>query len=699
MSQRSRPYRVGVDIGGTFVDVAVQDVRDGSISVGKRLSDPADPARSALAAIDEVLRRAGSTLGEVDQVVHATTIGPNTIIQRRGAKSALLITEGFGDLLILQRQVRHSPYDLAYRRYEPLVPRERVFEVPERMRADGEIHRPLDEDAVTVIAKRLLTDGATAVGVCLLHSYVDARHERRIAELLAEHAPGLAISLSSEVAPRVREYERASTTVANAYIQGAFRDYLTSMQRSLTERGFDGGFYIMQANGGLATVEQITRTPIHALESGPAAGAIMAAEHGVRTGAGNVLSFDMGGTTAKAAAAIAGDVGLVSTFEVDRTLMRPGTGIPVMIPSLDLVEIGAGGGSIARTELGIVAVGPQSAGAQPGPACYGKGGQAPTVTDANLALGYLDPDYFNGGDMPLDRAATAEAITRDIGTPLGLDTQPAAWGICEAVTENMADAIRAVSLERGYDPREFALVAFGGSGPLHAARIARALRVPKVLIPQSAGVMSAVGLLAADARFDLSRTLVTTADAAGTLDDIDSVIADLRVEAEEQLAATRLSGERRYLPSVEMRYQGQGHEIEVPLPGAGEGDRLAALLDAFAKRYAQLFGYGDSGAPVEITGIRLTAQVAVPGFHLPEADASRSATPDPDGHRDAYFPEAGGVVSCAVYRRERLSPGDTIAGPAIVEEKESTTVALPGDRVSVDARHNVVIEIGAHTHD
>lgn len=698
MSQQSRPYRVGVDIGGTFVDVAVQDVRDGSISVGKRLSDPADPAQSALAAIDEVLQRSGSTLREVDQVVHATTIGPNTIIQRRGAMSALLITEGFGDLLTLQRQVRHSPYDLAYRRYEPLVPRERVFEVPERLRADGGVHRPLDEDAVTVIAKRLLAEGVTAVGVCLLHSYVDGRHERRIAELLAEHAPGLAISLSSEVAPLVREYERASTTVANAYIQGAFRDYLTRMERSLAERGLDGGFYIMQANGGLATVEQVTRTPIRALESGPAAGAIMAAEHGVRAGAEHVLSFDMGGTTAKAAAAIAGDVGLVSTFEVDRTLMRPGTGIPVMIPSLDLVEIGAGGGSIARTELGIVEVGPQSAGARPGPACYGKGGQSPTVTDANLALGYLDPDYFNGGDLRLDRAATVEAIARGVGTPLGLDTHAAAWGICEAVTENMADAIRAVSLERGHDPREFALVAFGGSGPLHAARIARALRAPKVLIPRSAGVMSAVGLLAADARFDLSRTMVAPVD-AGTLTDVDAVVAELRAEAEEQLAATRLPGERRYLPSVEMRFVGQGHEIDVPLPGVDVGERLAALLEAFGTRYAQLFGYGDSGAPVEITGIRLTAQVAVPGFHLPEAGASRSATPEPYGHRDAYFPEAGGVVPCPVYRRERLSPGDAIAGPAIVEEKESTTVALPGDRISVDARHNVVIEIGAHTHD
>lgn len=693
-----RPYRVGVDIGGTFVDVALQDTRDGSLTVGKQLSDSVDPARSALTAIDEVLRRTECSLAEVDQVVHATTIGPNTIIQRRGARTALLITEGFGDLLVVQRQLRHSPYDLRYRRYEPLVPRELVFEVPERMRSDGTVYRGLDEDAVAAIAKRLLDEGVTAVGVCLLHSYLAPEHERRVGDLLAERAPELAISLSSEVAPLLREYERASTTVANAYIQGAFRDYLGRMQRSLAGGGFAGGFYIMQANGGLATVEQTTRTPIRALESGPAAGAIMATEHGIRSGTDNVLSFDMGGTTAKAAAAVAGSVDLVSSFEVDRTLMRPGTGIPVMIPSLDLVEIGAGGGSIARTSLGIIEVGPQSAGAQPGPACYGHGGTAPTVTDANVVLGYLDPDYFNGGELPLDTEAAERSVRDELAEPLGLQPLEAAWGAHDAVTENMADAIRAVSLERGRDPREFTLVAFGGSGPLHASRIARVLGVPKVLVPVSAGVMSAVGLLAADARFDLSRSIVAPADTE-TLRRLDALLGGLRADAETLLEATGLSGERIYTPTVEMRYLGQGHQIEVPLDDAPGDDRLGSLLEAFARRYAQLYGYGDSGAAVELTGIRLTAQVAVPTLQAPVGAVDQAVPTEPIGHREAYFPEADGVVACPVFRRERLVPGNTIAGPAVIEEKESTTVVLPGDLVSVDSRHNVVIETGGRTND
>ncbi|MGH3662014.1 MAG: hydantoinase/oxoprolinase family protein [Micromonosporaceae bacterium] len=693
-----RPYRVGVDIGGTFVDIVLQDVRDGRLTAAKRLSDPADPASSALAGIDDVLQRVSASLSDLNQVVHATTIGPNTIIQRKGAATAFLVTEGFGDVLQLQRQLRHSPYDLSYQRYEPLAPQERVFTVPQRTRFDGSTHRPLDEAAVRDIAGRLRAAEVAAVAVCLLHSYANPADEQRIREILAEELadlPGLSISLSSEVAPLLREYERASTTVVNAYIEGAFRDYLTRMEDSLQQRGFGGTFYLMQANGGLATVGQVKAIPIRALESGPTAGALMATKHGQQCGADDIIGFDMGGTTAKAAACVDGEIPLVNLFELDRTLMRPGTGIPVMMPSLDLVEIGAGGGSIARAALGVVSVGPQSAGAVPGPACYGNGGEHPTVTDANLLLGYLNPDFFNGGEMTLDLAAAQQVMKTHVGSPLGLDVVDAAWGVHDAVTGAMANAIRAVSLERGHDPRRFVLVPSGGGGPLHASRIARELGIPRVIVPAAAGVMSAVGLLAADPRFDLAKAAFRQLTAE-TLAEIEQIAADLRVEADAELDRTRLPGERTYQRSMEMRYAGQGHEITVPVPDELGDDPTAAVVDAFSARYTQLYGFAEPG-PLEITSVRLTAQISAAPL-APETLPLGTSSVEPHSTRLAYFPETGGLVETKVYRRTDLAAGATIAGPAIIEEKESTTLLLSGDRVTVDPTSNLVVEINGATH-
>lgn len=686
-----RPYRVGVDIGGTFVDVVLQDTRNGRLTSAKRLSNPTDPASSALAGIDDVLVGVSGSLADVSQVVHATTIGPNTIIQRTGARAAFLVTEGFGDLLQMQRQLRHSPYDLSYRRYEPLVPRERVFQVPQRTRFDGSVHRPLDEAAVREIGVRLQELEVSAVAVCLLHSYANPADEHRVREILGERLPEVSVSLSCEVAPLLREYERASTTVTNAYIEGAFRRYLTRMERSMHQRGFAGGFYLMQANGGLATVGQVKAIPILALESGPTAGAIMAATHGIRVGEGNVLCFDMGGTTAKAAACVDGEIALANLFEVDRTLMRPGTGIPVLIPSLDLVEIGAGGGSIARASLGIVTVGPRSAGARPGPACYGNGGEHATVTDANLVLGYLNPDFFNGGEMGLDPAAAQQVVKGHVGSPLGLDTVEAAWGVHDAVTANMANAIRAVSLERGHDPRDFALVPSGGGGPLHATRIARALGIPKIVVPAAAGVLSAVGLLAADARFDLARAAYRPLTARA-LAEIDEIVAELRADADARLDATGLPGDRIYQRALEMRYAGQGHEITVTVPDEPGGDPVTSVLAAFEARYERLYGFAESRAPVEITSVRLTAQIPASEIRV-EADAPAVQTARPRAHRPAYFPEAGGLVEAPVYRRADLREGAAFAGPAIVEEKASTSLLLPGDRALVDRHSNLLIDV------
>jgi N-methylhydantoinase A len=684
----SKRYRLGLDIGGTFTDFALQDTETGTLRVHKHLSTPSDPSIGAVEGALELLEMAGTSLAEVEQIIHGTTIGANIIVERKGGRTALLVTDGFGDILVIQRQLRHSPYDLMFDKHEPLVPRDLVFEAPERIRYDGSVERPLDEASLHGIAEQLERLEVESLAISFLHSYADGSHETRAAEILRGLLPDLSISLSHEVAPVIREYERTSTTVANAYIRPAFESYLARMRSQLDEGGFTGSLYLMQANGGVTSAEVTAQLPVRALESGPAAGVTMAAAYGEAVGLEDVLAFDMGGTTAKACVVEGGEPRMLNLFEVDQTLMRPGTGLPMMIPSVDLIEIGAGGGSLAKARLGIVQVGPESAGAEPGPVSYGLGGTDAAVTDANVVLGYLNPEFFNGGQMGLDVEGAAEAIRRDVGEELGLEVAEAAWGIHEAVTTNMEHAMRAVTIERGHDPRELTLVGFGGSGPVHAARLARNLGMPALLLPAFAGVTSAVGLLQADPRFDLVQTWISAIDDR-SLSELGARFDELEAEAQALLDATGLDGERILGRSVDMRYRGQGHVVEVELDADSE-----VLRSRFEERYSALYGYSDEEAEPELTAVRLSARASAPTLTLPRSEPGGSEV-EPQGRRQVYFPEVGGYCDCPTYRRDQIPVGGRIVGPAVVEERESTSVLLPGDIGVVDEYRNLMVHIDA----
>lgn len=682
---------MAIDIGGTFTDLALHDAERGALTVAKTLSTPSDPSEGALEGVAIVLERAGIELSDIGQITHATTHGANTIIEGKGARTALLTTEGFGDVLVIQRQLRYSPYDLALDRHAPLVPRAMVFEIPERMRHDGEVHRPLDDAAVEKIARILRDERVESVAVCLLHSYANPAHERRVAEILREVAPALPLSLSCEVAPLIREYERASTTVADAYIRPAFQRYLANLQGALVQRGFEGQLFIMQANGGIASVELTMEAPIRAVESGPAGAVAMATALSREGSLGDVLAFDMGGTTAKAGLVVQGAPGLVDSFEVDRSLLRMGTGLPLRLPSVDIIEIGAGGGSIAHDELGMIEVGPESAGANPGPASYGFGGERPTVTDANLVLGYLNPRFFNGGALDLHVDAARRSVQDGVASRLGLALEEAAWGIHEAVTANMEHAIRATSVDRGHDPRTLTLVASGGAAPLHALRIARDLGMKRVLVPAFAGVMSALGLLDTDPRFDLAVSVVAelTDDVAS---EFDARFTELEARALARLRATGLDGAYALERRLDACYRGQGHTIEVDLPlDVAIAEAVPQARRRFVERYAELYGPSDREEGIEVTALRVTAVTRTPAIVFPTIEAVDGAQPE---ERQAYFPEAGGYTDTLVYRRSELGPGQEVVGPAIIEDAESTLVVPPGDRVAADRKRHMLADVG-----
>jgi N-methylhydantoinase A len=687
-------FRVGFDVGGTFTDFALQ-ADDGRLLTGKRLTTPDDPARACVEGLRELVARAGLGWADLVQAVHGTTLGSNVVIERKGGHVALLTTRGFRDVLIIGREKRYQLYDLQIEKPAPLVPRSRIREVAERVAFDGEVLVPLDESGLRAAVQGLRRDGVASIAICFLHSYVNPAHEQRAAEIVREEAPGVAISLSSEISPVIREYERTSTAVVNAYVMTAMRDYLRRLEEALRALDYPGRLFVMQSGGGIATAETMARFPVRMIESGPAAGALMAAAYGKLTGHADLVAFDMGGTTAKLSLIAGGSPQTIREFELHRIRLQAGSGIPMNIQAIDLVEIGAGGGSIARVETGVLRVGPDSAGAAPGPICYGLGGAAPTVTDANLVLGYLNPDYFLGGRMRLDVEGARRGIDADVARPLGLDVAEAAWGIHQVVTTNMELATRVVSIERGYDPRRLALAAFGGSGPVHGCRLAQALGIPRAVLPAAAGVTSAIGLLAAEVRFDLSRSYVRRLDA---LDP--AYLAQILAEMTDQGAAVvREAGVRGTLSearSADMRYVGQGYELSVPIPdGPVDGRTAAALRSAFDRVYGHRYGYSDPKAAVELVTVAVTVIGAGPDVRLPEQPpGTRTAAEARKPDRAAYFPETGGYVPCAIYDRARLPVGATIEGPAIVEEPESTTVLPPGARAEIDRWANLIVDFG-----
>ena len=707
--------RLGVDIGGTFTDLVVIDEATGTARVGKVLTTTKDPAHGVEEGIHALLDEAGVRSDAVRAVVHGTTLATNALIERKGAKTALLTTEGFRDALEIRREGRYDMYDLFIDPPPPLVPRHLRREVPERLLADGSILKTLDEAAARRALAELAREGVEALAICLLHAYVNPTHERRLSEIAREVSPGLSVSCSSEVVPEIREYERASTTCANVYVAPLMARYLEDLERRLAALGIDGQLYIMQSSGGTALPPLARRLPVRLVESGPAAGALAAAQAARERHEPKLLSFDMGGTTAKACVIDDGVPLVGREFEVARAdRFKKGSGLPIRVPVIELIEIGAGGGSIARVDrMGLLKVGPDSAGADPGPACYTLGGRHPTVTDADLLLGYLDAEFFLGGRMRLDREAAHRVVGEHVARRLGLDVTGAAWGIHRVVNENMAAAARIHGIERGRDLRQYPLFAFGGAGPVHCWQVAKILKVPRILIPFGAGAMSAYGLLAAPLAFDFVRTGRQRLDRADW-PAINRLFAEMEEEGRALLARAGVAPADIHISRIaEMRHAGQGHEVECAMPlGALSTESLPTITASFENAYRALYHRLPHGVPIEALNWRLTVSGPQPGTGLsgrsepgralirpPSVHASRSAPTTTGsaratkGARQAYFAEVGGFVETPVYDRYALHAGAEFAGPAIVEERESTAVVGPGARCRVDDGFGLVVEI------
>ena len=692
-----RRWRVGVDIGGTFTDLIVAHDATGAFVVGKTLTTPGDPSAAIETVLREALERLRLEAAALGTVVHGTTLVTNAVIERTGARTALLATRGFRDALEIGREQRFELYDLTIQHPRPLVPRHLRFDVPERTLADGTILEPLDTAFVERLARELAERGIEAVAVAFLNSYANPASEQAARDAIRRAAPSLRVSLSSEVAPEIREFERTSTTAVNVYVQGRVERYLRELEARLARLGFDGNLLLMLSSGGVATVDTAVRFPVRLLESGPAAGALAAANAGVASGRPDLVSFDMGGTTAKFCVIDQGKPLLAQEFEFDRVYrFQKGSGLPAKVPVIEMIEIGAGGGSIARVDaLGLLKVGPDSSGADPGPSCYGRGGTEPTVTDADLVLGYLDPGFFLGGRMRLDEEAARRAIETRIAQPLGISVEEAAWGIHQVVNQNMANAARVHVLERGKDPRRFPLFAFGGAGPVHGDRIARALGAPALIAPLGAGVLSTAGFLTAPLGFDFVRswrTPLTGIDWSRA----DGLFRDMESDGAALLAASGVGARAlTHQRTVDMRYVGQGHEIRVPVPAGPISAASEGLIRAgFEAKYRELYGRLGPPVPIEVTNWRVASSGPAPVLDLRIEAGARPDGPARKSSRRAWFPETAGYVEVPVYDRYRLAPGDGFDGPAIVEERESTVVAGPGTRCTVDPRGNLVV-----THD
>jgi len=680
-------YRLGVDIGGTFTDFALYDEQSGKLAIHKQLTTPDDPSRAVLEGSAALLLREGVDIGVVREIVHGTTLVTNSVIERKGPRTGLLTTKGFRDILDMRQEKRYDVFDLRLAFPDPIVPRRMRGEVTERCHYDGRIELPLDLDgARNELAHLVEEHQIKSLSICLLHSYANPTHEQALARMAREEFPGLAVSLSSEVCPEWREFDRFSTTTINAYTQPMFDEYLGRLEIGLKNSGFIGQFFVMSSSGGTLTPETARRFPVRVIESGPAAGVQMSAFHGRELDLGPVLSFDMGGTTAKGALIHDGRAIKEYHQEVARVHgFKAGSGLPIKAPVIDMIEIGAGGGSIAAPDIrGAIAVGPRSAGAEPGPACYGQGGSHATLTDANLSLGYLDPDFFLGGEMSLDKASATVAINRTVGVPLELPYDRAAWGIHEIINEDVARAFRIHASERGFDYRNSTMIAFGGSGPVHAMGVARKLGIPRVIFPFAAGVMSALGLLASPLTFEVSRTrqvFVAQVDA----DDFEQTFKSLEAEAQDPLRRAAGEGEVTILRRLDMRYHGQGHEIEVEVP---LGVELENLPDLFRETYKSVYGASLLDAPLVITTWKVEAALPTPSLiTVPPTAVGEVVT---KGQRLAYFDT--GFVETPVYDRYRLAVDTVILGPALIEERESTVVIGPGDRAQVDRYGNLVAE-------
>lgn len=693
--------RIAVDIGGTFTDGLAVLTPGGRIWVAKTLTTPRDPGEAVTTVMTDLLRQLAAARGaakpNVAEVVHGTTLVTNTLIERKGAKTGLVVTRGTRDVLDIGREWRYDLYDLNLKIPEPLVALENRCEVDERLNARGEAVAPLTDGELDRLLGGIAGLDIEAVAVCLLHAYVNDAHEKQIAAAIRKRFPGLAVSVSSGIAREIREYERMSTVAANAYVQPLVEQYLQRLDSRVHDLAPGAPLRIMVSSGGFTSGAAAAETPILLLESGPAGGVLSALNTARLNGMDQILAFDMGGTTAKACVAVGGEPLIAHSFECARVhRFKRGSGLPILIPSIDLIEIGAGGGSIAHVnDLGLLNVGPESAGADPGPACYGQGGAEATVTDADLVLGYLNADNFLGGEMKLRRDLAVAALQK-LAAKLKMTPTEVAWGICNIVNENMASAARIHIAEKGHDPREFAMVATGGAGPLHVVEVARKLQIPRVLATIAAGAGSCLGLLAAPARVDRSWSN------PNLVKDIDwgrlaKIYSGLRADAENELQSAGAIGSNAAIQwwiGAEMRYAGQGHNVSVSLPWRKVSPATApALLKEFEKRYIQLYGHLVPNAAPQVVTWRLTGRSVVRSHKFTWGDARVSAKPVMSGKREIYLPLKKKYGEVAVYDRYSLKPGTRLAGPVVLEERESTLVVPVTADVRVLADYTISVTI------
>jgi N-methylhydantoinase A len=684
--QRSR-YRLGCDIGGTFTDFVLVNDDTGEIIINKCLTTPADPSQGVEEGIRGLLEKVPDFVPLLDEIVHGTTLVINAIIERKGAKTALITTRGFRDVLELGRELRYDAYDIFAQYPEPLVPRPLRREVNERITTDGRIIRPLDKQEVRDVIRSLVEEKVESLAVCLINSFENPVHEIQVKELAGEEAPDLWTSISYEVLPQIREYERTSTTVANAYVKPITSRYLSLLEERLERLGFRGRLFIMLSSGGITTVRTAREFPVRIIESGPTAAVIAGQYYGRMFRIDDIFCFDMGGTTAKSCLIQKGKAGLVSTFEVGRVQrFKKGSGLPIQVPVVDLMEIGAGGGSIARiNKMGLLQVGPESAGAEPGPACYGRGGEEPTVTDADLVLGYLDPGYFLGGSMPLDMEAARRAIEVRVARPLGTTLVEAALGIHDLINETMAAAAKTHIAEKGGNPKVVTIAAFGGAGPVHAYGLAKKIGAPRILVPPMAGVGSALGFFTAPVAFDMARSHKVVLDEAD-FHVIEEIFRQMEQEGAETLKGAGETGEILYERSVDMRFVGQGSETTLPIdqrPFHQWGkNEIRALFD---EHYERLYGRTYPETPVEFVTFRVRARLPDKPFQIPPLEDSGGSPEDAlKGKRMAFSLIEGGFIPFSVYDRYSLPAGSKIQGPAIIEERESTVVMGEDAHARVD---------------
>ena len=691
-------YRIGVDIGGTFTDVVFLS-SGGHVLARKVASTPDDYSRAVLDAIDNGVKELGIGPDSVSEVSHGFTVATNAIIENKGAKTALITTEGFRDVLELRRNRVPRLYDLYYEKPPALVKRQLRLEVRERLNFQGEVLRPLDNADVDKAVDRILEEEVEAVAVCLLHSYANPDHEQQIGQVIRQRAPDVILTLSSDLLPEMKEYERTSTTVINCYVRPVVERYLGRLIEGLQRMGISVPLVVMQSNGGLATSKIAMEKPVYCIESGPAAGVVGAYHLGSRLGLDDLMTLDMGGTTAKASIIENGEILQAPEYEVGgdisagHRLLR-GSGHILRVPSIDLAEVGAGGGSIASVDRGgSIRVGPQSSGAVPGPACYRLGGQDATVTDADVLLGYLNPEYLLGGDFPIDRDLAEEAITRDVAMPLGISAVEAAHGIHLLVNSNMARALRAVSSERGRDPRRFVLFSFGGGGPVHAAGLAEMLDINRMVVPPFPGVFSSFGLLLANVEHHFVRTYFKIFDQL-QVSDLAEILDGLWEEGRQQLRAEGFADSaQQIVTQVDMKYKGQVSELTVLMPpGKVTQKTLSELGEVFAEEHVKSFGYR-TDAPYQMVNLRVIARGLSQESRTPERLDLPVSDRNGPSKRQVYFGGDIGWIDTTVIDRGGLTdnPAD---GPLIIEEYDSTTVVPPRWRASVDSWRNIILERG-----